>query len=100
MAVEVERIETSCHCVRVEPMSLSIEPGESTTLTVSFDPSEDPDFRGGLAVEVLGKDRDDDVLFRTRVDLTVRSASATPPPASNSADAASNGPESAVLLPG
>jgi hypothetical protein len=46
-----------------------------STLTVAFDPTEEPDFRGGLAIELTGLDDKNFILFKGRVDLNVRNAS-------------------------
>jgi hypothetical protein len=70
--VAVERIETSCPCLQVDPKSLQIGPGERISLRVTFDPSHDPDFRGGLAIDVTGYTKDGSIVFRRRVDLDVR----------------------------
>lgn len=66
----VNRIETSCPCLTVTPSSMRLAPGETNTLTVAFDPSAEPDFRGGLAIDVTGYDGGGPV-FRTRTTLTV-----------------------------
>lgn len=86
-AVIVEQVETSCYCVRVTPASFRIAPDEDVELTVTFDSSKEPNFRGGLSVQVAGKGRDDVVLFRTLVELTVRPA----PPATASGEEISAG---------
>jgi len=70
--VSVERIETSCPCIRAEPASFKVGPGELAELVTRFDPSDDPDFRGGLSIEVVGRSPRDFVLFRARVDLEIR----------------------------
>ncbi|MBX6314538.1 MAG: DUF1573 domain-containing protein, partial [Isosphaeraceae bacterium] len=77
----VERIETSCPCIRVAPQQpVRIEPGRAAVLGVSFDPSGEPDFRGGLSVDVTGYGASEAVLFRNRVLLTVEAGSAKQPP--------------------
>jgi hypothetical protein len=70
--VSVERIETSCPCIRVEPARFKVGPGEFAELVARFDPSHDPDFRGGLSIEVVGRSSRDFVLFRARVNLDIR----------------------------
>lgn len=71
----------SCPCIRVEPRSVRVEAGGEAPLIVSFDPTESPNFRGGLGVKLVGRGMRDAILFRTRVDLEVRSeASASPGP--------------------
>ena len=50
----IDRVESSCPCVRVTPTVASLEPGVIATLDVAFDPSEDPDFHGSLSVRLEG----------------------------------------------
>ena len=50
------RIETSCPCVQLRPVSAALKAGEVVTLEVVFDPSDEPGFRGSLAVTVNGYD--------------------------------------------
>lgn len=70
--VDVARLETSCHCLRVTPRSFRIGPGEPCSLRAAFDPAHEPDFQGVLAVIVTGRETDGDVVFRTVVKLDVR----------------------------
>lgn len=85
-AVTVERAETSCPCIRVEPRSVRVEAEGEAPLIVSFDPTESPNFRGGLGVKLVGRGLGGEILCRTRVDLEVRSeASASPGPGTVSA---------------
>ncbi len=65
------RIEAGCPCIRVEPDSVRIEPGESRPMIVVFDPSGEPDFRGGMAVHLIGRDGRDAEIFKTTVTLHV-----------------------------
>ena len=37
--VDIQRIETSCPCLRVEPVSLTVGPSESAEIGFAFDPS-------------------------------------------------------------
>lgn len=77
--VRLDRVESSCPCVRVEPIPTTIDPGGQANLRVVFDPAEEPDFRGGLAVDLTGRGPTGVVLFRSTVDLTVSGPIATPP---------------------
>ncbi len=70
-AVVVERIESSCECLTVDPPALRLGPGESSVLRVVFDSSREADFRGELGVEVTGR-AGDRVVFRTVVELEVK----------------------------
>jgi hypothetical protein len=73
--LSIASITTSCSCVLVSPAQVRVEPGESVTLSVSFDPQAEPDFRGGLSIEVVGRDSREAVLFRARVNLDIRAQS-------------------------
>lgn len=48
----IDRITTTCPCIRVGTMPLVLDSGEALVLDVLFDPSEEPEFRGRLQVEV------------------------------------------------
>lgn len=76
----VDRIETSCPCLRPTPNALVIGAGESVSLTFDCDLSDEPEFQGGLAIDVEAYDDLDRVVFRTRVNVEVRSGA---PPAVN-----------------
>ncbi|WP_422931429.1 DUF1573 domain-containing protein [Singulisphaera sp. PoT] len=70
--IVVENVETSCGCVVVNPRSLRLAPGETTSLKAAFDPSHDPEFRGRLAVQVVGHGPGNTIVFQTIVNLEVR----------------------------
>jgi Protein of unknown function (DUF1573) len=70
--VLVSRVQTSCHCLNVAGQPTHIGSGQVADLTVKFDPTDDPDFRGGLSVDVLGHDPTGELVFQTRVRLEVR----------------------------
>jgi hypothetical protein len=70
--LSIERIETECPCVRLDPIPLRLEPGGTMPLVVAFDPTEEPAFRGGLSVGVVGYENDRRAAFRTRVEIEVR----------------------------
>lgn len=69
--IAVERIETSYPCIKLSPIPLRIEPNRTANLTVGYDASEDPTFRGGLGVDIAGLGKNSEVLFRTVVKLNV-----------------------------
>ena len=70
--LEVADVESSCPCVRIGPVPLRIDPGRSARMDVTFDPAEEPDFRGALAVEFTGRDASRRKVFGGHVDLEVR----------------------------
>ncbi len=67
----MQRIETSCPCLTTTPGPIWIGRGECKVLAVEFDPSQESDFRGSLAIDVTGYDGDA-VAFHTLVELEVR----------------------------
>jgi hypothetical protein len=70
--VTVARVATSCPCLSVQQVPIRIGPTETRTLVLYFDPSDEPDFRGGLSIEVVGHDENDSTVFTTRVIVEVR----------------------------
>ncbi len=68
----VTEVDISCPCLCVDPPSVELAPGASVELAARFDPSHDPEFRGGLSIEVTGRSRIGEVEFRTRVHLEVQ----------------------------
>jgi hypothetical protein len=72
--VYLERISTSCPCIQVTPAPIQVSPRETKNLTVRFDLSTEPDFRGGLSVEITGIGVGEQVLFQSKVDFEVRAA--------------------------
>lgn len=69
--VIVARVETSCPCLKVVDQPTSIGPGQAADLTVKFDPTNDPDFRGGLSIDVIGRDPMGRIVFQTRAKIEV-----------------------------
>lgn len=69
--VTVVRVETSCPCIRVDSLPFTIDPLGKVEMVVAYDPTENSDFRGGLAVEVVGRGPDAAILFRTKAILEV-----------------------------
>jgi hypothetical protein len=68
---EVSRVEVSCPCLKVSPETFRLEPGSSKTLVLRFDPKEEPDFSGGLAIKVAGQTAEGQEVFGTTVRVTV-----------------------------
>ncbi len=73
IAIVIDRIEASCPCIRVASIPARVEGRSARTLAVMFDPRAEPEFRGGLAVELTGYGPDRAIIFRGRVDLDVSS---------------------------
>ena len=71
--IVVQTIDSSCPCLEIQPSQVSIDPGESATLTARFDPRVEPDFRGKLGVDVTGTDGSGAILFRTRIKVEILS---------------------------
>ena len=59
------------------PGRLRVGPGKTVGLTVEFDPSEQPDFRGRLAVAYVGTSLDGVAVLRGRVEVNVVDTSAS-----------------------
>jgi len=70
--VIVAWVETSCPCLSVAEQTTDIGPGQAADLTLKFDPTNDPDFRGGLSIDVIGRDPPGGIVFRTRAQIEVR----------------------------
>ncbi len=69
--VTIERLETSCPCISMEPIPLHIGPHETQTLTVNFNPSTDGEYEGRLGVQVTSYLTGGVVGFRTEVKLNI-----------------------------
>lgn len=70
--VIVESIETSCPCLNVAKQWARLGPRQTADLTVRFDPADEPDFRGCLSIDVIGREPGGEIAFRTRVEVEVR----------------------------
>ena len=69
--VVTARVESSCPCLRVTPESLQVNPGETTTVCVRFDPAEEPAFRGRLGVSLAWTSPQGAILLQHEVELSV-----------------------------
>jgi|GEM_PF-5395894 len=79
---EAAIISTSCPCLRVSHASIRVEPHSTATMDVTFDPSEEPDFRGALSIEVTGTDPNGTLVFRGKVNVQVQNPPDDSPKAS------------------
>lgn len=70
--VVVDHMETSCSCVQITECPVRVPPNGMARMSVKFDPSDEPHFRGGLSVNCVGKGNDGTNLFLIRVTLDVR----------------------------
>jgi len=68
-ALTLERVETSCACVRVSPIPVEVGPRQTKVLSVGFNSSSDPDFEGKLSVHLTGYLSGGEIAFRTEVRL-------------------------------
>ena len=68
-SILIDKLGSSCSCIRLSPSRFAVKPGESAELSVVFDPAEDPEFRGTLLVEAvgLGKSGEESLKFKIRV---------------------------------
>jgi hypothetical protein len=67
-------VETSCSCIAVAKVPQTLSPGEQRNLDITFDSSEEPGFRGDLAVEIRGLDETRAELFFVVVKVAVAPA--------------------------
>ena len=72
-AVTIARVETSCDCLSTGPARVSVGAGGSRTLTLVFDSSTEPSFRGELSIDVKGYDEREMIVFSTDVNVQVTS---------------------------
>jgi len=77
--ITVDQVETSCPCLEVFRVPSRIDPGQSRKLTLRFNPTEEPNFRGRLTIEVTGRTAEGRVVFRTRARVEVGTGTAGPP---------------------
>lgn len=77
MTCAITRFEVTCPCIRIVPRTLSVGPGQSSKATVSFDPGESPEFRGGLTVDITAHDAEGAIVGRASVRLTVNEGPAS-----------------------
>jgi Protein of unknown function (DUF1573) len=65
--IAIARVDSSCPCISVAPSRGRIEPGETESFSVAFEPEADePDFDARLVVNVTGYSADGAVAFRMR----------------------------------
>jgi hypothetical protein len=69
--VDVARIETSCDCLDIRLPRRVIGPSEKVLARASLDLTKEPDFLGGLAIEVKGVTSSGTVAFSLVVNVTV-----------------------------
>lgn len=70
-SITIERIDTSCPCVKISPVPLVVRSNGAATLTVAYDANDDPNFRGGLGINYALILTDGSIAFRGRTDLSV-----------------------------
>ncbi len=67
----ISKIETSCPCLTVEPLSVDIAPHRAARLLVIFDSSSEPGFRGNLSIDIVGKSIEGESVFSAKAEITV-----------------------------
>lgn len=70
--VTVESLKPSCPCLKTDAGRLVVEGLGDTRLELSFDPSEEPDFRGKLSILLVGLCVDGTTCLSTNVSVEVR----------------------------
>jgi hypothetical protein len=69
--VEIEHIESSCDCFRVDLGRNVISPGEEINATLTLDLVREPDFVGAMRLEVTGFTKTGATAFVIHVDTNV-----------------------------
>ncbi len=54
--IVIAQVESSCPCVTAIGLPIRIDPGGHDEITLKVDSTQEPEFRGGLAVEMAGLD--------------------------------------------
>jgi hypothetical protein len=67
-------VKTSCPCVHVIAKAEALLPQRATDIQAEFDPSEEPDFRGTLMVDVTGRSKNGVVVLHAYIKVTVKEA--------------------------
>jgi hypothetical protein len=67
----LDELESSCPCVRGEGLPWRLEPGQRRPVAVEVDLSAEPEFRGRLQIELVGKSSGR-VVFRSRLTAQVQ----------------------------
>ena len=62
----------TCPCLRIDDLPLTLGPHSTRRLELTFDPLEEPEFRGGLAIEISGADSGGLLLFQGLVEVVVK----------------------------
>lgn len=73
IGIDLMRVEASCPCVHVAPLPLHIVPEAEKDISVSFDPIDEPEFRGRLVVTLRGFDSADRLVLVAEVLVEVAS---------------------------
>ena len=63
---------TSCDCLSIQPDTVSVEPADAARLTCALDFSSEPEFAGGLGIQVEGLDAARNVVLQFEVRVSVR----------------------------
>ena len=69
--ISIVRVETSCPCLRAEPIPLPVAPGMEAMLRFVFDSTGEPEFRGELEVEVGGFGPSGRQVFQSHLRVSV-----------------------------
>ncbi len=71
-SISINRFDVSCPCLRVvDRLPLSVPARASHTITLEFNPNDEPDFRGALSIALKGFDATNVEVFETTVNLEV-----------------------------
>jgi hypothetical protein len=67
----IERVESSCPCVEINPHRFTLETNSSAMLEVTCNTSEEPRFQGRLCVEIVGYGPEEAEYFRTNIIIDI-----------------------------
>jgi len=69
--ITLASISTSCSCISATNLPLKLESNQKTSLTLQFNPKDEPDFVGRLAVDLVGRRPDGSIVFRESLAVQV-----------------------------
>jgi hypothetical protein len=70
--VEIETVESTCHCLKLEGARRTVSPSETIRTTVVLDLANEPSFTGNLRIKVQGWTRSGALAFSIQVKAKVR----------------------------
>jgi hypothetical protein len=72
--VRIVSLTSSCECAQILLPTRTVLPGEKIAASVECDLAKEPDFSGGLSIDLAGQSPDGEAAFALRALLTVEKA--------------------------